>query len=64
MILNRMRYEANNFKYENGYDVPVHVLATKMSSFAQLISQYAFYRTICTSNSYKGKMYSLHFNEY
>ncbi len=50
MILTRLRSEANNFKYENGYNIPVHVLAGKLSKFGQLISQYAFYRTPCTSN--------------
>ena len=49
MVLTRLRYEADNFKYENGYEIPIHVLAGKLSSLAQLISQYAFYRTLCTS---------------
>lgn len=49
MLLNRLRYEANEFKYDNGYDIPVHVLASKLSNFEQLVSQYAFYRTVCTS---------------
>lgn len=48
-LIQRLRYEASNFKYENGYDIPVHVLAGKLSSFEQLISQYAAYRTFCTS---------------
>ena len=49
MLVDRLRYEAINFKYENGYNIPVHVLAGKLSNFAQLISQYAFYRTVCTT---------------
>lgn len=49
MILTRMRQEASRFKFDNGYNIPVHVLAGKLSNFCQIVSQYAFYRTPCTS---------------
>ena len=32
----RLRYEANEFKFNNGYPVPVHVLACKMADLCQV----------------------------
>lgn len=65
MLATRMRSEAHNFKYENGYNIPVHVLAGKLSKFCQLISQLAFYRTPCVSTDYAlRRCYSYTSNEH
>jgi len=32
----RLRYEANEFKYNHGYSCPVHVLANRMADIQQV----------------------------
>jgi len=40
----RARYTAAEFKYKNGYEIPVHYLSQKMANNAQLYTQHAFMR--------------------
>lgn len=43
----RLRYEANEFRFSNGYPVPVHVLSQKMASLCQVYTQEASNRALC-----------------
>lgn len=40
----RARYEAAEFKFQFGYDIPVEYLSKRMATLAQLFTQYAGYR--------------------
>jgi len=51
-FLNYLRYYSSKFKYDNGYEIPVHVLAGKLSLLLQQLSQYVGYRTPCTSKEF------------
>jgi 20S proteasome subunit alpha 1 len=42
----RIRYEANEFKYENGYAMPVHVLAQRIADICQVYTQEASSRAL------------------
>jgi len=42
-----MRQTAGDFKYENGYDIPINVLAEKISELAQQYSQHIYMRPLC-----------------
>lgn len=44
----RARYEAAEFKYKNGYEIPVHYLAETVANNAQLYTQHAFMRAYGT----------------
>ena len=44
--MQRLRYEANEFKYNNGYAMPVHVLAKRIADLNQVHSQQAGSRTL------------------
>jgi 20S proteasome subunit alpha 1 len=39
--------EANDFKFNNGFAVPVHVLAQKMADLCQVYTQEASHRAMC-----------------
>lgn len=43
-IVTRMREVASKFRTTNGYPIPVHYLAQKLSDFAQVYTQHAFMR--------------------
>lgn len=43
----RVRYEANEFQYNNGYPVPVHVLAKRIADICQVYTQEASQRPMC-----------------
>ncbi|KAJ5072930.1 proteasome subunit alpha type-6 [Anaeramoeba ignava] len=42
----RLRYFAHRFEYENGFEIPVSHLARKMADFFQLFTQHAFMRPL------------------
>ena len=37
----RLRYEANEFKFNNGYPMPVHVLSKRIADICQVYTQEA-----------------------
>ena len=41
-----MRYESNKFKFENGYPIPVHVLARRIADLCQVSTQEASSRAL------------------
>jgi 20S proteasome subunit alpha 1 len=45
--VDRVRYEANEFQYNNGYPVPVHVLAKRIADINQVYTQEAGSRAMC-----------------
>jgi 20S proteasome subunit alpha 1 len=45
--VNRVRYEAGEFQHENGYPVPVHVLAKRIADICQIYTQEASQRPMC-----------------
>jgi len=42
----RVRYEANEFRYNNGYPMPVHVLARRIADICQVYTQEASSRAL------------------
>lgn len=42
----RARYEAAEFAYKNGYDIPVEHIARKTANVAQVYTQHAFMRAL------------------
>jgi len=44
----RLRYEANEFKFNYGYDMPVHVLAKRIADLCQVYTQQASLRALAT----------------
>jgi len=44
-----LRHQATEFKFKNGYEVPLHVLAQTMGQFQQKYSQYVGMRPFCTT---------------
>ncbi len=48
----RIRYEANEFKYENGYAMPVHVLAQRIADICQVYTRhYLPYKAVATGKA-------------
>eukprot|EP00605_Chrysophyceae_sp_TOSAG23-4_P001743 GSChrysophyteH1.ASY1.ANO1.1930.1 assembled CDS len=45
--VDRVRYEANEFQYNNGYAIPVHVLAKRIADICQVYTQEASSRAMC-----------------
>ena len=46
-ILVRMRQFASDFRFDFGYEIPIHILADKIAEFAQLYTQQAYMRPLC-----------------
>lgn len=46
--IQRARYEAADFQYQNGYSIPVHVLAKRIADIAQVNTQSASMRPLAT----------------
>jgi 20S proteasome subunit alpha 1 len=44
--IQRIRYEANEFWFQNGYSIPVHVLAQKVADICQVYTQEASSRAL------------------
>lgn len=53
-LVARLRMEANEFKLENGYEIPIHVLASKLSQLGNYFSQLAMIRTLCVTTVLMG----------
>eukprot|EP00455_Lapot_gusevi_P006330 TRINITY_DN1270_c0_g1_i2.p1 TRINITY_DN1270_c0_g1~~TRINITY_DN1270_c0_g1_i2.p1 ORF type:complete len:270 (-),score=70.93 TRINITY_DN1270_c0_g1_i2:55-795(-) len=45
-LISRARQEAAQFKYDNGYDIPIHHLARRVADVAQVYTQHAFMRAL------------------
>ena len=45
-LITRVRQEAAQFKYKNGYEIPVHHLAKRVADVAQVYTQHAFMRAL------------------
>ena len=45
-LVQRARGEASNFRYKNGYEIPVHVLAARIADMQQIYTQHAFMRAL------------------
>jgi len=50
----RARTEAANFKYENGYEIPVDYMSQRMADVAQVYTQHAFMRALGVVTMYCG----------
>jgi len=46
-MITRLRYEAAQFKFDNGYHMPVPTMAAKYSEITQLSTQYIGIRAMC-----------------
>ena len=44
--MERIRYEANEFKFQNGYSIPTHVLAQRIADICQVYTQEARSRAL------------------
>jgi 20S proteasome subunit alpha 1 len=42
-----MRQFAGDYRYEYGYEIPIHVLVEKVGEVAQLYTQHAYMRPLC-----------------
>ena len=47
ILLSRLRQETGDYKYENGHDMPINVLADKIGELSQLYTQHAYMRPLC-----------------
>jgi 20S proteasome subunit alpha 1 len=45
--IERLRHEANDFRFNHGYPMPTHMLAQKMADICQVYTQEASYRALC-----------------
>lgn len=53
-IVTWLRNTAATFKFKNGYEIPVHVLAQKLGHYLQKYSQYAAMRPFCVNTTIVG----------
>ena len=48
-VVQWLRNNAAQFKFKNGYEIPIHVLATRLGNYLQKYSQYAYMRPFCVN---------------
>ena len=53
-IVTWLRQNAAQFKFKNGYEIPVHVLGHKLGQYLQKYSQYAHMRPFCVNTTIVG----------
>lgn len=46
VLVQRLRYEAHEYRFKYGYDCPVHVLARRIADIAQVYTQQASMRAL------------------
>lgn len=49
-----LRQQSSQFKFKNGYEIPVHVLASRLGSYLQKYSQYVGMRPFCVNTTLVG----------
>ena len=47
-LLYRMRQYSGEYRSDFGYEIPIHILADKLAEFAQIYTQEAYMRPLCT----------------
>jgi 20S proteasome subunit alpha 1 len=53
-VVTWLRHTAAQFKFKNGYFIPVPVLAQKLGNYLQKFSQYAYMRPFCVNTTIVG----------
>jgi len=53
-LVTRARYEAAEFNYKNGYDIPVDYMAKRVADVAQVYTQHAFMRALGVATIFIG----------
>lgn len=53
-VVKRLRYIAAEFKFKQGYHIPICVLAQNLSEYSQQMTQYIGYRTMCVVTTIVG----------
>eukprot|EP00640_Fibrocapsa_japonica_P006830 CAMPEP_0113943252 /NCGR_PEP_ID=MMETSP1339-20121228/22154_1 /TAXON_ID=94617 /ORGANISM="Fibrocapsa japonica" /LENGTH=164 /DNA_ID=CAMNT_0000948075 /DNA_START=297 /DNA_END=794 /DNA_ORIENTATION=+ /assembly_acc=CAM_ASM_000762 len=54
VVVQRLRYEAAEYRFKHGYDVPVHVLARRLADLSQVYTQHAGIRAMAATTILAG----------